>query len=1085
MTSLAQNRLVRSERTQAKRRLQPARLHFEELEHRIALSYFPSTANGIHVFEDQLPTGLSNAMVQFIANHIDGTQKEQLSQTQQYRAINPDFTVLHYQLGTGNSPYDYIINNQWSSDWTYVNQQESWFAHQTYSGEPQSASDLASGRVGNSTGWDQADIANTAWQQYTLNQVLQNIAATGSNGWFADSFTYGIGGAGYTGTIPTRYQGTNAANPADWPGGIDWTDQLANWAHAIETAFANYNAANGTDYQFIPNLDARVTSWEPNWYDNASGVPFIDGAFLEGFGEYTDTSDWTFSMNQGLNLTDNGKIVIMQPYPSADPSTAAGQQQVNFYLGTYLLLKGNETYLNIDYNGGVQYYPQYELNLGTAVTPLQSNVSGYLWNGVYRRNFQNGFVLVNPGSTTYTLNLGGTYQLVQGTGGGPMTDADLDANGNYTGGSLSYQAVSSITLAGGSAAIFLNNNLTGSSTTLAASVNPSVHGQSVTFTATVTPNGSGTPTGTVTFENAGVAIGSGALTNGTATFTTSTLATGTDSITAVYSGDSNFSGSTSSALSQTVNKDGSSTTLKSSVEPSVFGQSVTFTASVIAGASGSGTPTGTVTFENGGVAIGSGTLASGTATFTTSTLGVGTHSITAVYGADANFSGSTSSALDQTVNKDGTTIDLATSLNPSVYGQSVTFTATVSPNGSGTPTGTVTFEDGGVTIGSGTLAKGAATFVTTTLAAGAHSVTAIYSGDSNFSGSTSSTLSQTVDQTGSTISGTVFADYNHNGRQDAGEPGLAGQTLFIDVSGTGILAGGDPTATTNAQGDFQFAVAPGTYTIRPVLYGGILLDTPAGGSYQVTVTSGPINSLNFGEVLTNIAVPLTLPITTPFPSQGNANADYVEALYRFILQRNADPTGLAYWTGLLNKGTSRTSVAEAIWKSTEHFTQEVTAYYETILDRPPDSKGLAAWVAVLENGTPEEQVVIGFLDSQEFLSRGDKYFVDQMYTAILGRPVDAAGEADWLAELGDNSSGNPTGQPAALTHEQVIKDILYSTESLTRLIEGNYQIFLARTADSAGLNDWLAALQQGTPFAAVAEGFLASNEFYNAAAANR
>jgi hypothetical protein len=46
-------------------------------------------------------------------------------------------------------------------------------------------------------------------------------------------------------------------------------------------------------------------------------------------------------MNRGLNLTDNGKIVIMQPYPSASPSTTAGQQQVDFFLGTYLLLKGD------------------------------------------------------------------------------------------------------------------------------------------------------------------------------------------------------------------------------------------------------------------------------------------------------------------------------------------------------------------------------------------------------------------------------------------------------------------------------------------------------------------------------------------------------------------------------------------------------------------------------------------------------------------------------------------------------------------------------------------------------------------------
>jgi hypothetical protein len=161
-------------------------------------------------------------------------------------------------------------------------------------------------------------------------------------------------------------------------------------------------------------------------------------------------------MNRGLNLTHNDKIVIMQPYPSVAPSTAAGQQQVDFFLGTYLLLKGDQTYLNIDHGGGVQYYPEYQLDLGTPTAPPPSDVASYLWNGVYRRDFQNGLVLVNPGSTTYSPSLGGSYQEVQGHGGGTMTDAQLDAHGNYTGGSLTYQTVSSVMLAGGSAAIFLN-----------------------------------------------------------------------------------------------------------------------------------------------------------------------------------------------------------------------------------------------------------------------------------------------------------------------------------------------------------------------------------------------------------------------------------------------------------------------------------------------------------------------------------------------------------------------------------------------------------------------------------------------------
>jgi Hypothetical glycosyl hydrolase family 15/Dockerin type I domain len=487
-TSFTSQRFARENVSRAKAQPRRACLQVIGLEDRVVPSYFPSTTNGIHVIEDQLPGGLSAAMVRFVATHTDGTQKEVLSLTNQFRAINPDFTVLHYQLGTGNSAYQYIVNNQWSSDFTSVNRQEDWFAHQSYSGEPQSAADLASGRVlGNNNDWYQADIASPAWQQYTLNQVFQNMAATGSNAWFADSFTYGIGGAGYNSPVPTRYQGTNAANPASWPGGATWTTQLGNWAQAVENAFAQHNAAFGTNYKFLPNLDGRATSWEPNWYNNASGVPIVDGAFLEGFGQYTDTYNWTLSMNRGLNLTHNGKIVIMQPYPSAAPGTAAGQQQVDFFLGTYLLLKGDQTYLNIDYGGGVQYYPQYQLNLGTPTVPPPGSVSAYLWNGVYRRDFQNGFVLVNPGSTAYTLNLGGTYQQVRGSGGGTMADAQIDANGNYIGGSLTYQGVNSVTLAGGTAAIFLNpTTASGVTVNAGATQRSTLTSLAVTFNSAVT-----------------------------------------------------------------------------------------------------------------------------------------------------------------------------------------------------------------------------------------------------------------------------------------------------------------------------------------------------------------------------------------------------------------------------------------------------------------------------------------------------------------------------------------------------------------------------------------------------------------------
>src|SRR5262249_48146639 len=146
-----------------------------------------------------------------------------------------------------------------------------------------------------------------------------------------------------------------------------------------------------------------------------------------------------------------------------------------------------------------------------------------------------------------------------------------------------------------------------------------------------------------------------------------------------YIGDANFSASTSTAVTQTVNKAATTSTVTSSATPAVFGQSVTFTVTVSPTAPGAGTPTGTVTFRDGTATLGTSTLTTGgQATSTISTLSVATHTITVVYGGDNNFTGSTSAALTQTLNKANTTTTVSTSINPALFGQA-TITATVAP----------------------------------------------------------------------------------------------------------------------------------------------------------------------------------------------------------------------------------------------------------------------------------------------------------------------------------------------------------------------------------------------------------------------
>jgi uncharacterized repeat protein (TIGR03803 family) len=185
------------------------------------------------------------------------------------------------------------------------------------------------------------------------------------------------------------------------------------------------------------------------------------------------------------------------------------------------------------------------------------------------------------------------------------------------------------------------------------------------------------------------------------------------------------------------------TTLKSSPNPSSYGQTVNFVATV---ASNFGTPPNveTISFMDGKTVLGMGMLSGGSASFPTSTLKVGTNSITAVYAGDSNFAASTSKALSQVVSKATTITTLASSLNPSSVGQSVTFTASVAPEFSGTATGNVTFYDGTTLLKTVAVNKDVAKYITKTLTSGTHTITATYSGSTSFDGSSSAPLTQTV-----------------------------------------------------------------------------------------------------------------------------------------------------------------------------------------------------------------------------------------------------------------------------------------------------------------------------------------------------
>ena len=189
-------------------------------------------------------------------------------------------------------------------------------------------------------------------------------------------------------------------------------------------------------------------------------------------------------------------------------------------------------------------------------------------------------------------------------------------------------------------------------TSVVSSANPAIYGQRVVFTAT-TEGAHGIPSGAVRFLDGSSVLGTAALNSaGVATLSTSSLTAGTHSITASYGATPNADSSTSGVLSQVVEATQAATTmtLTSSANPEASGQNVTFTANVVKTVQPSNEPTGIVTFLDGDVVLGKGTLNdTGSATFSTSSLSAGNHNLFASYAGDATSAAIVSAGMVQVI----------------------------------------------------------------------------------------------------------------------------------------------------------------------------------------------------------------------------------------------------------------------------------------------------------------------------------------------------------------------------------------------------------------------------------------------------
>ncbi|MBY0522984.1 MAG: Ig-like domain repeat protein [Gemmataceae bacterium] len=536
-----------------------------------------------------------------------------------------------------------------------------------------------------------------------------------------------------------------------------------------------------------------------------------------------------------------------------------------------------------------------------------------------------------------------------------------------------------------------------SSTTVVSSSTPtSDNGEAITFTATVAPAGGyGSPSGSVRFFDGATLIGTASVdVFGVATLSSSGLAAGVHTqITAQYSGDGNFVASTSSAFTQTVRRQ-TSTTVSSSLATSVTGQQVTLTATVTPRTGMPSPAGGTVTFFDGTTPIGTANLGNnGKANLSYRPSPVGLHTITAIYNGDAFYMVSTSGVFAQTVNPDATAATLTLSSATTVVGQALTLTAkiTASAPGSGTPTGTVTFYDGANVLGTAIIGANGNARLTLTdgLPLGSRSLTASYAGDGNYLASASSAQAETVNQaatttklvnltTGALVYGetiTLSATVTVNA-PGSGQP--TGTVTFYD---NGVIVG--PTSGVSAtNGVATLAVVPsgvGSHTFT-ASYSGDANDAASSGTLTKTIAQAASNvSLSssaspsvYGQAVTFTA---TVAATAPgagIPTGSVTFTDTTAGVTTTLGTVNVDGNGIAtlttsaplsraghtikaVYSGDANFKTSNKSVTQTVGKASV----SLTAAPQTARVNTPVSLSALVQAIVVDPAVPSANLPTG------------------------------------------------------------------------------------------------------------------------------
>jgi len=709
--------------------------------------------------------------------------------------------------------------------------------------------------------------------------------------------------AGSSGCGATEQIGYAAAAGYDMATGLG----AAN-AQALVTQWAQ-PMANGTDLVTVTNTTT------PSQTINPSGSVVLSATVQSNTGNGAPTGTVAF-----YDQTTSSNITTVALVPgSGEVSTAS-------VTVTGVLTQGGHPIV-AEYSGDTQYaaansqpvvvesQPSPTVTVVTPATPTPAPGSTLVVTAVVTSSTAGVGALAPSGTVDFRLDgvSQGTQRVVAGVPAAPSTNSTSSISMTVTNVAGTHQ------ITGFYSGDTNYNNSTSASAPITVSASaPTVvvtlgtttpqPGSQLTVTVTITPLSTGgtPPSGTVTFYLDGTSVYTNAVTAGSPSSTASgpitVPLTGTHAVYAVYSGDTNYTTSTSVSVSFTVAKIATTLNLAASTTSPTPGSSVTLTATVPDNYSGTAIATGLVTFTmDGSTTLGTQSLTTGpsslqTATVTFTAPSTGTHTVVASYVGDTYFTSATSNTVTLTLAKTSTTISVSPVTTSPTVGSSLQVTATITPSATLTtlPTGTVTFTLDGVTVATGNVNSGSpatATGTFTVPSAGNHTLGATYSGDSNYLGSTTTTgvtitvakSSPTVILTPATLNpaagsslglsvsispsnsgatgatGTVVFTLDNNSVGSAlvtqGSPSTASLTITTPAVGVHTLVatyGGDANYNSGTSQTVTITVgkAVTSVTVTPAS------TTPIGGSSMLVTAS--VNATIFGSTIPTGTVAFTL-----------------------------------------------------------------------------------------------------------------------------------------------------------------------------------------------------------------------------------